>query len=471
MIVGGILMALTDEDVQAAAGYFFARPCDTFVGDLERRLRRLRGAVPRRDLQLRAPTTSPRRSARSPNTLGFAAPLIAAGLGVALAFRVGLFNIGGRGQMLIACAAAALRRRSTSTCRCSSSCRRARRRASPAVRSGVASSVLLKARTGAHEVILTIMLNYVAFYLVTWMVRTPGLLQRRRDRADPEDAAERTRAVSPSCSGPRPALDCGLHPRDRGHGVRVVAPRALQPRLPPPRGRREPARRARRRHHRAAHVHLRDAVRRRPGRPRRREPDPGHGHDRASTADIDAGIGFDAITVALLGRSRRRGGRSPPASCSARSRRAASRCRRRRASRSTSCSVVQSLIVLFIAAPPLVRTIFFLPSERDRAAEKAAQGASSRPTKKAVSTVTALATAPRPHDDVQLATVKVRHWKRADLARDRHGAARAAVPARAARRRTARSASRATPIVDRSCPTSSCRPRPTAGSCSGCWCC
>ncbi|MFX8805437.1 hypothetical protein ABTM67_19875, partial [Acinetobacter baumannii] len=42
------------------------------------------------------------------NTLGFATPLIAAALGVALAFRVGLFNIGARGQMLIAAATAAL---------------------------------------------------------------------------------------------------------------------------------------------------------------------------------------------------------------------------------------------------------------------------------------------------------------------------------------------------------------------------
>ena len=33
-------------------------------------------------------------------TLTFATPLIAAGLGVALAFRIGMFNIGGRGQML-----------------------------------------------------------------------------------------------------------------------------------------------------------------------------------------------------------------------------------------------------------------------------------------------------------------------------------------------------------------------------------
>ena len=39
-------------------------------------------------------------------TLTFATPLIAGGLGVALAFRVGMFNIGGRGQMLIAASVA-----------------------------------------------------------------------------------------------------------------------------------------------------------------------------------------------------------------------------------------------------------------------------------------------------------------------------------------------------------------------------
>ena len=31
LIVGGIMIAFTDEDVQAAAGYFFARPGDTLV--------------------------------------------------------------------------------------------------------------------------------------------------------------------------------------------------------------------------------------------------------------------------------------------------------------------------------------------------------------------------------------------------------------------------------------------------------
>ena len=49
-------------------------------------------------------------------TLTFATPLIAGGLGVALAFRVGLFNIGGRGQMLIAAGCRGLGRAGRSTC-------------------------------------------------------------------------------------------------------------------------------------------------------------------------------------------------------------------------------------------------------------------------------------------------------------------------------------------------------------------
>ena len=93
-------------------------------------------------------------------------------------------------------------------------------------------------------------------------------------------------------------------------------------------------------------------------------------------ADIDANIGFDGITVALLGRSTpwgtfaagvlfggfKAGGFAMQAS---------------EQIPIEIVAVVQSLIVLFIAAPPLVRTIFFLPSpERDRRrAEKAREKA------------------------------------------------------------------------------------------------
>lgn len=79
------------------------------------------------------------------------------------------------------------------------------------------------------------------------------------------------------------------------------------------------------------------------------------------TSGIDAGIGFDAITVALLGRSRpwgvffagilfgafKAGGYSMQAG---------------EGVPIDVVLVVQSLIVLFIAAPPLVRAIFRLPT-------------------------------------------------------------------------------------------------------------
>ncbi len=80
------------------------------------------------------------------------------------------------------------------------------------------------------------------------------------------------------------------------------------------------------------------------------------------TVDLDAGIGFDAITVALLGRSHplgilgagllfgafKAGGFSMQAS---------------EGIPVDIVLVIQSLIVLFIAAPPLVRAMFRLPAQ------------------------------------------------------------------------------------------------------------
>ena len=100
------MIAVTDEDVQAAAGYFFARPGDTIVGDLGRRSRARTSRCSRASIYNFGAPSFARGIRPLTETLTFATPLIAAGLGVALAFRVGLFNIGGRGQMLIAAAAA-----------------------------------------------------------------------------------------------------------------------------------------------------------------------------------------------------------------------------------------------------------------------------------------------------------------------------------------------------------------------------
>jgi simple sugar transport system permease protein len=105
-------------------------------------------------------------------TLFTATPLILAGLAVAVGFRTGLFNIGARGQMFmgglfalwvglhvslpaflhvpLAIAAAIV---------------------GGGIWGGIAG--LLKARTGAHEVITTIMLNFIAAFLVLWALKTP----------------------------------------------------------------------------------------------------------------------------------------------------------------------------------------------------------------------------------------------------------------------------------------------------------
>ncbi|WP_347978398.1 ABC transporter permease [Microbacterium sp. ProA8] len=377
MIVGGILMALTDEDVQEASGYFFARPGDTFgaiwsavYGGYEAMFR---GAVfnPRANdfaTQIRPLT----------NTLGFAAPLIAAGLGVALAFRVGLFNIGGRGQILIACATAALLTFNLNLpIFLQLPLTLAAGIAGGAIWGGIVG--VLKARTGAHEVILTIMLNYVAFYLVTWMVRTPGILQRP---AGDQPISEGTPANAqfPELLGPRfPLLDWGfiivigatvfvwwlVERSSLGFRLRAV-------------GENPHAARASGISVQRMYIYAMLFAGGLAGLA-------GMNQIQGSVTTgfdglIDAGIGFDAITVALLGRSRAWGvfaagilfGALKAGSFTM------------QASQGIPVDivlVVQSLIVLFIAAPPLIRTIFFLPKTD---AEKAAK-ARAKAAKKAVS--------------------------------------------------------------------------------------
>jgi general nucleoside transport system permease protein len=116
-------------------------------------------------------------------TLTEATPLILTGLSVALAFRAGLFNIGGEGQLLIGGMFAVLVGFSISGL--------------PwfvhlplALIAGIIGGALwgfipgfLKAKTGAHEVIVTIMLNYVAYRLVDYALKTT--LFQREGRNDP----------------------------------------------------------------------------------------------------------------------------------------------------------------------------------------------------------------------------------------------------------------------------------------------
>lgn len=116
-------------------------------------------------------------------TIVSATPLIFTGLSVALAFRAGLFNIGAEGQLYLGALCAIIAGFSFAGL--------------PwfihlplALLAGFAGGALwgfipgfLKARTGAHEVIVTIMLNFVAYRVVDYALKTPFV--QREGRSDP----------------------------------------------------------------------------------------------------------------------------------------------------------------------------------------------------------------------------------------------------------------------------------------------
>lgn len=175
LAVGAFLIILSDEQVIEAIDNLFSNPGSFFVyaGDV------LRYSV---EAVWDAYTALVRGAFGSgaawERTLERSAPLICAGLGVALAFRAGLFNIGAQGQMLVAALAAgyvgfhydmppfihllaAI----------------AAALVAGALWGGVVG--LLKARSGAHEVITTIMLNQVGrftvlFFLARESFQRPG---------------------------------------------------------------------------------------------------------------------------------------------------------------------------------------------------------------------------------------------------------------------------------------------------------
>ncbi|GAB2697595.1 simple sugar transport system permease protein [Microbacterium marinum] len=375
LLAGGVLIAATNDDVQAAAGYFFARPTDTLVAIWNSVVggyaALFRGAVFNPNAadfltQIRPLT----------NSLGFAAPLIAAGLGVALAFRAGLFNIGARGQMLVAAGFAAL---VTFNVDLPMALHLPLTLAAGILGGALWGGIvgLLKARTGAHEVILTIMLNYIAYYLLVWMIRTPGLLQKPGTN-QPISAATPESAQFPQLLGPQfPLLDWGfiivvlatlliwwvIERSSLGLRMRAVGenPHAA----------------------RAAGISVERiyiyAMLFAGGLAGLAAMNQIQGSVTTGfSGTIDAGIGFDAITVALLGRSRPWGVFAAGILFGAL--KAGSFAMQAQGIPVDIVLVVQSLIVLFIAAPPLLRTVFFLPKTD---AEKAAK-ARAKAAKKAV---------------------------------------------------------------------------------------
>ncbi|MGB4136906.1 MAG: ABC transporter permease [Microbacterium sp.] len=356
VIVGSILIAVTDPNVQAASSYFFRRPGDTFAAIWQSvsgaYAALFRGSIYNFKADSFAIGIRPLTE-----TLKFATPLIAAGLGVGLAFRAGLFNIGGQGQMLMAAAAAGYVATVWEL---------------PfplhmlvAVVAGIAAGALwagiagiLKARTGAHEVIVTIMLNHIAFYLLAWMLATQGLLQAPGSN-NPKTAPMAQTAILPQILGPMYKLHLGflfalaavavtwwlLERSSLGFRFRAVGENPAAART---------AGISVGRMYFLVMV-IAGGLVGLAGVSQALGTEP-----KGFGGGIDAGIGFDAITVALLGRSRpigilwagllfgafKTGGFTMQVAQDV---------------PIEIVLVVQSLIVLFIAAPPLVRAMFGLP--------------------------------------------------------------------------------------------------------------
>ena len=189
LLLSSVLIAAANADVQSAAPYFFSRPGDLLgaawdsVSSAYSAL--FRGAV--FDYQ----ASGARRIRPITETMTASVPLIFAGLGLAVGFRSGLFNIGAQGQVLLGAAAgtwvgitfalpigvhlvvallAAF--------------------AAGALWAGIAG--FLKARTGANEVIVTIMLNSIAVYLITYLLTTSVLRQGGSRPISPAVAADAT---------------------------------------------------------------------------------------------------------------------------------------------------------------------------------------------------------------------------------------------------------------------------------------
>lgn len=356
LIVGSILIAWTDPTVQMTASNIFSSP-GAFLYSVWNAISKAYIALFEGSIYNFSGRSFAHKIKPLFDSLSKATPLIVAGLGIGITFRAGLFNIGGKGQMLVAAAASAYIGFSFSL---------------PiyihlplAILVGMSVGAIyasiagfLKSYTGAHEVIVTIMLNYIAFYVISWMLRTPNFLQAPGSNFPKSGPVEPT-AIFPNilsihnkfhwgfvmvilltffCSWLINRSIIGFKLRAVGEnssaakvaGINVNKMTILAMVIS------------------GALVGLAGVFQVLGESP------------RGFSSTIDAGIGFSAITVALLGRSKPWGifiagllfGALQAGSF------------KMQADVKVPIDiilVIQSLIVLFIAAPPLIKRIFRLP--------------------------------------------------------------------------------------------------------------
>ncbi len=172
LVVGALLMIAADPQVAGNFAYLFTAP-GLALGGAWAKVSTAYSAL------VIGAIGSPTAVAQ---TTAAAAPLICAGLAVGLAFRAGLFNIGAQGQAIWGAIAAAWIGFAIPM--------------PPVIHvilamlGGVVAGAVwggivgwLKAKTGAHEVIVTIMMNYIASGTLAWLLTTTAFL--RPGRTDP----------------------------------------------------------------------------------------------------------------------------------------------------------------------------------------------------------------------------------------------------------------------------------------------
>jgi ABC-type uncharacterized transport system permease subunit len=354
LVAGAVLITVTDKDTIKASKYFFQAPADT-VSAAWRAVSSAYSALFEGSI-LDPSTLSSGNLTKIlyplSETLVNATPLILVGLSVGLAFRAGLFNIGGQGQIIMGAVFAGYVGFAWHL---------------PvgvhlvvALIAGIIGGALwggitgwLKARTGAHEVITTIMLNYVALNLLAYLLTASGFQRPGSNQAISKVVDANARL--PHLLGSSLRLHAGLFVAvAAAAGVGWLLKRSqlgFQLRAV---GANQSAARTAGMNVERNYVMVMVIAGGLAGLAGCSQI---LGTNAAITQDIDAGIGFNGITVALLGRARPWG--TVLAGLLFGALTAGGTIMQSRTGTSVDLvTVLQSLIVLFIAAPAMVSAVF-----------------------------------------------------------------------------------------------------------------
>ena len=372
LVLSAVLVAASDSQVQTTAGYLFARPSDFLTAVWHAvssaYLALFQGSI----FDSGAPTFA-RAIKPITETMTVSTPLILAGLGLGVGFRAGLFNIGAQGQIILGATFAAYVGFAWDL---PVGVHLVVAVVAAAIGGGLWAGIagVLKARTGAHEVIVTIMLNNIAVYFVAFLLTLSAF--QRGSSNNPISPPVASNAEFPLLLGSQFRLHAGfllaigaavfvwwlMNRSTIGFQFRAVGSN--------PRASRVAGISVN-----AAYIWVMVVAGALAGLAGAAQV---LGTEKSLTDGVAASFGFDAITVALLGRSKplgtvlagllfgglRAGGFAMQA---------------RTGTPIDIVLVVQSLIVLFIAAPPLVRALFRLPTRGERPRPAALTG-STAPT-------------------------------------------------------------------------------------------